>query len=71
MEIRKKGDMRHQEYLRGERFREWKQRTGKASDTTLLYLPIFSRYGPGKESSKALDSRVVSRVIYMIQHLRQ
>lgn len=69
MEIRKKGDIRHQEYLRGERFRSGNKEQERHQ--TLLYLPIFSRYGPGKESLKAMDSRVVSRVIYMMQHLQR
>lgn len=48
--------------------------TGAGVETTgrqrTLYLPIFSRDGLGKKVQEILDYRVMSWLIFMIQHLQ-
>lgn len=44
-------------------------KNSKASDINLLYLPMFPRDGLGKRFQETLDSRDMSRLIFMIQHL--
>lgn len=68
--IGKKGDLRLRECLRGSGHCGWKQRAGRHW-TLLLYLPIFSRDGLGKRVQEIIYSRVMYRLIVMIQHLQQ
>lgn len=66
MGIRKKGDLRLRECLSGNGIGAGVETTGRHRT---LYLPIFSRDGLGKKVQEILDYRVMSWLIFTIQHL--